>query len=137
MATFECTSRTNYFRVTDEERYKELFGRLCSDGGDTLKDFTKEKDGIVYHGFGAYGCIDYRDDDDNYNIDIFFEEIQKIIPNNDAFVLMESGREGLRYVSGDAVIVTSKDIISLSLANMVAAQLYKLLGEKYTPDLFY
>ena len=25
MANYECVSRTNYFRVTDEEKYQELF----------------------------------------------------------------------------------------------------------------
>ena len=29
MANYMATARTNYFRVTDESRYSELFNKLC------------------------------------------------------------------------------------------------------------
>ena len=57
MANYMATARTNYFRVTDENRYSELFDKLYCE--DSIEDFTENKDGIIYHGFGAYGSIDY------------------------------------------------------------------------------
>ena len=62
MANYMATARTNYFRVTDEKRYAELFKGLCSEG--EVYDFTEEKDGVIYHGFGSYDSITWVDDDD-------------------------------------------------------------------------
>lgn len=38
MANYECTSRTNYFRVTDEDAYAKPFENLCSE--DNIEKFT-------------------------------------------------------------------------------------------------
>ena len=57
MANYYGTARTNYFRVTDEAKHRFLFARLS--GEDSIKDFSKEKEGEIWHGFGAYSNIDY------------------------------------------------------------------------------
>ena len=59
MANYTATSRTNYFRVTDEAAYQNLFGELLSESG--IEDFSEEVDGILWHGFGSYGSIEYED----------------------------------------------------------------------------
>ena len=56
MANYMATARTNYFRVTDENRYSELFDKLCCE--DYIDDFTENKDGIIYNGLGEYRTID-------------------------------------------------------------------------------
>ena len=38
MANYTAASRTNYFRVTDEDKYSELFSNLTSE--DIINDFT-------------------------------------------------------------------------------------------------
>lgn len=48
MANYECTYRTNYFCVTDEEKYKKLISKLSGD----FEDFT-EDDTPDLHGFGG------------------------------------------------------------------------------------
>lgn len=109
MANYIETARTNYFRVTDEKRYQELFGNLTSE--DEIHDFTKtNENGILWHAFGSYGFIDYTTDEDDLDRDKFFEELQKILPDNEAFIFMASGYEKLRYVTGYSIIVTNKDI---------------------------
>lgn len=115
MANYYETTRTNYFKVTDEDRYKELFGNLCSE--DEIHDFTKiDKDGAVWHGFGSYGTIDYRlKDEDDWDMDTFFKELQKILPDGEAFIMMGSGYEKLRYVTGWCVVVTNKEIRSTNI----------------------
>lgn len=57
MANYYANARTNYFRVTDEEKYQELFSELT--GEDNIEDFSKEEDGVLWHGFGAYSPIEY------------------------------------------------------------------------------
>lgn len=146
MANYECTYRTNYFRVTDEEKYKKLISKLS---GDYFEDFTESD----LHGFGGYGhlcfvsvltlsewleahaaeekprhiykeseegaedwkiiseddeksdwyvyeavekddafeikIVEYPDDDGSGNLDKFYEELQKILPDDDAVILSD------------------------------------------------
>lgn len=58
MANYYANARTNYFRVTDEKKYQELFGELTAE--DDIKDFSGEIDGVMCHGFGAYSSIEYK-----------------------------------------------------------------------------
>lgn len=104
MANYMGTCRTNYFRVTDEAAYQKLFSKLI--GEDDIHDFTKEDDGVTYHGFGCFGCIGFEDGSGVSSIDDFFDELQKILPDGEAFVFMEGGHEKLRYVIGCVDIVT-------------------------------
>ena len=111
MANYEEISRTNYFRVTDEERYQELFNHLTSEG--KIYDFTRtDKDGIIWHAFGGFYCIHYKvDENDEWeDRDEFFSEIQEILPDDEALIFMSAGYEKLKYVTGFSVIVTNKDI---------------------------
>ena len=100
MANYECTTRTNYFRVTDEERYKELFGLLTAEM--EIEDFTKEDGEKILHGFGSYCDIDCYGDEEQENLpadfDEWLEELQKILPEDEAFIYMQAGNEKLRYV---------------------------------------
>ena len=71
MADYLAVARTNYFRVTDEERYQELFEHLVTNGD--VQDFTEERNGVVYHGFGAYASIDYQIDLENEESECDFD----------------------------------------------------------------
>ena len=109
MANYEETSRTNYFRVTDEKRYQELFKNLTPN--DEIYDLTKtDENGVVWHAFGSFTCIDYEYEKNKYDRDIFFVEMQEILPDDEALIFMSSGYEKLRYVTGLSVIVTNNDI---------------------------
>ena len=117
MATYTCTIRTNYFRVTDEDQYQKLAKSLW--GEERIQLFTKKlDDGTILHGFGSYCNIEYlpadantdEDDDELCDIEEFYKELQKILPDNEVFVLEEVGNEKLRYVGAYATIVTNKEI---------------------------
>lgn len=132
MANYNATSRTNYFRVTDEEAYAKLFARLCAESN--IEDFTEEKDGIIQHGFGAYDSIDYKESDDEnaeYDFDEFLEKLQKILPEDEAFMYFESGYEKLRYVSGYVTLCTRNEIHSMSLDTWAKQKAKELLGEDF------
>ena len=116
MANYNETARTNYFRVTDEKRYQELFSKLIAE--DEIYDWTKtDENGIIWHAFGSYGCIEYEVDEDNWNRSEFFKELQKILPDGEAFIFMASGYEKLRYVTGYSIIVTNKEIQNIDIVH--------------------
>lgn len=131
MEEYFGTARTNYFRVTNEERYQELFKHLAPE--DEVRDFTKEQDGVIYHGFGTYRVIDYKldleDEESEYDFDYFLQELQKILPEDEAFVYQELGHERLRFVDGCAFVVTSKEIRSECLTSWVKETVKELLGK--------
>lgn len=197
MANYECTYRTNYFCVTDEEKYKKLISKIS---GDYFEDFT-EDDTPDLHGFGGYGCwsfvseltlsewleehaaeekpkriyketaegtgdleiisesddvgkwyvyeavekddafeikIDeYPDDDGCGNCDKFYEELQKILPDDEAVILMESGNENLRYVTGTATVITSKEVRFLDMSHIAIETASKMLGKEFETQLDY
>jgi len=138
MANYVSAMRTNYFRVTDEERYAEIFGDLTSEGG--VLDFTKSVEGTVLHGFGSYGGIDYcpgyNDEEawDEYGFDGFLLELQKILPGDEAFMCFEAGWEKLRYVVGVAVVCTADEIRSITLDSWAMLEARKLLGEGFDTE---
>lgn len=149
MANYYGVSRTNYFRVTDEQKYQELFSRLC--GEDKIDDFTKTlEDGTLCHGFGSYCSIDYmkpiqveaEDPEDSYedyecDFDAFCHELQKILPEDEAFIYLESGYEKLRYVVGYYIVVTAKEIRSSGIEEMAIAAASDMLGKDFKTKVNY
>lgn len=134
MANYMGTCRTNYFRVTDEEKYQELFSNLVS--VDDIHDFTRVKDRVLYHGFGSYDSITYYDEEsDECDFDFFLDELQKILPDDEAFIFMESGYEKLRYVTGYVVVCTSKEIKSMNTSSWAIVEARKMLGNDFDTDL--
>lgn len=132
MANYNCVIRTNYFRVIDEERYEELFGNLHGD----IIDFTKEdRKGNILHGFGSYTDIFYMFNDD---MELFYTELQKILPDDEAFILIEVGHVKLRYICGYADIITNKNMESISLEDLAALKASELLdSEDFATSLNY
>lgn len=131
MANYNCVTRTNYFRVTDEIKYAELFERLTTDG-DTVSDFTKEVKGVTLHGFGAYSSISYKtdnDDDCEGDINVFLEALMPLLPPGESLILTEIGHEKLRYLSGFGAIVTHDKIRWLSLSNTLIEIAREMLGD--------
>lgn len=142
MANYACASRTNYFRVTDEDAYAKLFENLRSEFG--VEDFTEtDKDGVVWHGFGSYSTIDYvepcedEDEDNDPDFNLFAKQLQEILPENEAFVLLEVGNEKLRYVTGYATIITKNNIRFIDLTETARNECKKLLGSDFETKMEY
>ena len=138
MANYEGTTRTNYFRVTDEERYKELVKKFVCDTDD-IYHHTKNKDGEIFHMFGAYGTIECVSDDNELCSlsDAFYPELQRILPEGEAFILQEVGHEKLRYVEGRADIVTKDTVKYVDLAIAIMQKAKELLGNQFDTELDY
>lgn len=136
MANYMTASRTNYFRVTDEDKYSKLFNRLISE--DTIDDFTETKDGVIYHAFGCYGSIFYEDyETGDCSFDLFLSELQKILPEDEAFILFESGHEKLRYVTAYSVVCTKKTIRYFDIIDESIKMAKQLLGNNFETQVIY
>ena len=119
-----AATRTNYFHVKDEEEYARLFDRL--EGDEDVIDLSEtDKNGICEHCFGSYGYIAYcPDEESSGDMMPFFRALQKILPEDEAFIMIEAGWQdgmGIGYygvpegVGADATVVTANDIRTLSV----------------------
>lgn len=126
MAQYYCTTRTNYFRVKDEDAFNALMARVYT-GEDAVSVWTKEdEDGIKRFAFGCHdsisGVANSQDDEDpdadEASYDEFVSELQKVVDPEDAIIIMETGHQKLQFVAGDATIVTSDAVKYISLREM-------------------
>lgn len=177
MADYSCTFRTNYFRVTDEAKYQELYQMLHD---PTLSDVSKEYTPIQ-HMFGGYSSPTvtippskntttpeltdaiiakevYNEDENRIPInqidsyvedgDVLYDkngnviyswdtidiydwvlELQKILPEDEVFVYIESGHENLRYVTSYVIIATHNKIKQIALNEIIDQTVKELLND--------
>lgn len=124
MANYISTMRTNYFHVTDENRFKTIF--------EQIKD--KNSEIILFTGVDNTYCIGCYSE---INIDDLIE-LQEIIPDNDCIVVMESGHEKLNYVDGVGYVITKNKIESLSIMSWVQQKAKELMqNPDYTTQIDY
>jgi hypothetical protein len=106
---------------------------------DKLLDFSKlSEDGTWVYGFGCYGSIDgyvenKHDEDEDADFDKMIGEIQKLLPDGECFVLVQSGHENLRFVDGGAVYVTNEVIRYHGLMDWIAQQAKECGTDNWTP----
>ena len=133
MANYVNIFRSSYFRVKDEDKWKDLWENHVD--GEDLEDFSyKDDDGNRWHGFGGSGMYGYfnnrealEDDDEMLDPDDFFDKIAELIIGGDACVIYYVGHEKLRYISGSVVVVTEGKVQYNNLAD-VAHHMMKAIG---------
>lgn len=141
MANTNTITRTNYFRVTDEKKYQELFETLSAE--DEIYDFTKTCNETILHGFGSYSDINYYPsdeyiDENGYPLDGFTKELQKLLPEGEAAIIKDISWEKLRFVFGGAYVITSKEIRYISLDDTVLDAARDMLSdETWTTQIDY
>ena len=74
--------------------------------------------------------IDDKDDCDALEDSEFITEIQKILHPDDAFVLMETGHESLRYCAAYVTIATVNEVKFFNLDSVARSYLRAMLGEE-------
>ena len=138
MANYYSSYRTNYFRVTDENRWNDLFSKLS---GDDLSDFSEVKDGIQVHGFGGYDYVAYDiDGSEDYegSIDEFLTDLREILPEGEAVIYTETGHEKLRYVSAFSIVATKNSVESINLQDAAIEKAREMLrNDKFTTIMDY
>lgn len=65
----------------------------------------------------------------------FYQELQKILPDREAMILMEVGNEKLRYVMGLATIVTNKEIRFIDMEDVAFKTVKSMVGEDFTTQM--
>ena len=116
MATYCCAYRTNYFKVKDNEKFKEFMTHVYAEDLEVFH--KKDENGNELYGFGGYGGIsgyfnnknEYEDSDEAWDnaYDNLIDGLAKQVAENDAILLFEVGNEKLRYVVGSVAVITSK-----------------------------
>lgn len=130
MATSQGRMRTNYFRVADPERLREIVARAEGQDGENLLLFEQVIDDETLYGFGCEMQLQgYWDDEaDEYDYDAFVRDLQTVVTPGDAIIIMEVGYERLRYVCGSALIITHDKTESLSLTTLALYKAAEVLG---------
>lgn len=133
MANYIGFTRTNYFSVTDADKLRDIVNRIVWGEGEL--NFLAEENGRW--SFGAYGNIrglrpaepvlsdeDGEEEDSEWDADEIYAALQEIIAPGDAAIITEIGYENLRYLVGDAVIITRDSIeaVNLQRASLDAAR---------------
>lgn len=117
MANYECTIRTNYFHVNDEEAFRNLMLRVYGKESPVNVFTDTDANGATVFGFGTSGGIaglknaqcDDDDECDESAYDEFIDALKKLIAKDDACIIFEVGNEKLRYLTGAAHIITNDE----------------------------
>lgn len=154
MANYCCAVRTNYFRVKDADKFRKFMGRAMA-CEDSISVWEKDSgNGGKLYGFGCYSPIlgvgppDDSDKitdsergnlmDDEYDYEAFVEGLSEIVADDDAIIIFESGNEKLRYVTGFAQIITSRETRGEDIATVAVNAASEMLGDpSWTTDISY
>lgn len=135
MANYTCTVTTNWFKVKDEQQFRDLISRVHGD--ETIEVADMDYDGAKLFSFGCYGCINgipdieesiNEDEDCEYSYDNFIDELQACVADDDAIFIFEAGHEKLRYVTGICEVITSKEYKCVSLHDAACEIARSMLG---------
>lgn len=96
----------------------------------------KDGNGNLLFGFGVRGGIsglrsaasDEDEDLDENAYDEFIDGLRKQVAEDDAIIILEAGKEAMRYVVGQATIITSKGTEYLNIARLAQARAAAMLG---------
>lgn len=133
MANYECTVRTNYFHVKDEEAFRKLVEGIVSDDRIWLFE-ENDPEGEKLFGFGSYSSLrgihkDSAEDDDEYDKgEVLYQKLQSCVAEDDAVIILTAGIEELRCVTGDAVCITHDKIEYLDLTRLAVAKAAEMLN---------
>ena len=124
MANYCCAIRSNYFRVKDEEKFRELMSHVYG-SEDEISLFEEVLDNQKFFGFGLYGSIAGLC---NENEDEDVDALQECVADDDAVIILESGNEKLRYIIGGATIITSKSSEYVDITSVAKDKAAKMLN---------
>ena len=148
MSTYNCTIRTNYFKVNNEDAFLELMKHVQG-AENKVKVLSMVEGGVKKFAFGCYGAIvgideefylqknhidptneDEFDEDDftENRYFIFIERLQALIAEDDAIIIYEAGNENLRCVVGSAEIITREKTEYLEIKDFARLRVAQLLG---------
>ena len=127
MANYYENARTNYFKVKDENKFKEFVGSL--DGLEICNDKEGRHCILFDYEFGV-PYSKYNEETDDYDGFDFLGELSKHLTDNSIAIVMGAGTEKLRYIIGYAEAINSKgERVSVNIDTI-----YNLAKQKFGKD---
>lgn len=124
MANYTATFRTNYFRVTDKEKFQNAVSSMYVSDGNV--EVYEENGCFMFGGDGnLMGAIpEPAEEGDEPDFALMVEQLQDVLPDGEAILLMTAGHEKLRYVVGTTLVITKKEhkFIDMKDVAMIAAR---------------
>ena len=128
--------------MNDLDAFMNLMDQVVGSEGEVELWKETDQNGDPIFAFGCYGGIagirddlDNEFDDDSY--DRFIAKLQECLADKDAVIIMESGHEKLRYVTGSALIITVSDTIYLDLETLALEATKIMLGTEFVTRMDY
>ena len=121
MASYLCAIRTNYFRVTEEEKFKNLIDEFLSGSCEVFTRTDVNSNKLV--GFGSDENINWPEDETG-----FVSGLQECLAEDDSIIVLEVGHEKLRYLVGAATIITRSSIETIDLTSLAISKAAEMLG---------
>lgn len=137
MANLDITVRTNYFRVTDKNRFRQLFDRVISEDDIQIWESEYEPDKLAFGTYGAIvGLLDTDDEITDTSYEYLLIELQKLIVPGDACIITTVGNCKLRCVLADTIIITHNKIDSITLETAALEKARSLLETENWETVF-
>ena len=121
MASYLCAIRTNYFRVTEEEKFKNLIDEFLSGSCEVFTRTDVNSNKLV--GSGSDENINWPEDETG-----FVSGLQECLAEDDSIIVLEVGHEKLRYLVGTATIITRSSIETIDLTSLAISKAAEMLG---------
>ena len=124
MATYHGFCRSNYFKVKDEETFRKWISDFKS-----VDCESKEQDGEQAFVLNYNICGGWRNSlAHDVNKERYLEdEISNYLADGETVIFMESGRESVRYVTGNSLAINSTgDCVGICLE-----EIYELAEQKF------
>ena len=121
MASYVGAIRTNYFRVTEEEKFRNLIDAFLSGSCEVFTRTDVNSNKLV--GFGSDENINWPEDETG-----FVSGLQECLAEDDSIIVLEVGHEKLRYFVGAATIITRSSIETIDLTSLAISKAAEMLG---------
>lgn len=135
MANYMAVTRSNYFRVTNDDAFLEFMSHIKTEWGDLETWSKKIEDGTTLFAFGGdgpiIGYVANEDDDNEYDEanEKFIDGLQKFVAKDDAIIILESGHEKMRYVTGFATVITRGSVGIADMHDVAVRMAQDALGD--------
>jgi len=141
LANYYGFTRTNYFAVKDEERFRQVVAS-CQASEEAPEVWEKATEGQTLLAFGCYGSLSgflCEDEEDcECDLDAFHNALQQVVADGHAIIITEVGYEKLRYLVGDCTVITSQEIDYTNLRDVGLTKAQQFLKDpQYQPSMEY
>lgn len=96
-------SRTNYFNVKDDEKFETFLNKFDVEYDNTVDGY------VMFSDEGNWPSSIYNEETNEYDdYDRFFDDVAEHLEDDEVVIVMTSGHEKMRYITGNAFAINSK-----------------------------